>query len=669
MAKRSQKLELTWYNKDRALIPTEHGKYGYTWVHPNDPRYCETRRLIFDNEYVGRQTPKHETLTYSDSADLDPQTDNLLIHGESGDVLEALVRVPELREKYAGQIKCIYIDPPFNTGDIFPNYDDNLEHSVWLTMMRDRLIHMHTLLSDRGSIWVHLDNGENHRMRVLLDEVFGPANFIADFLWRKVDSPNDNKVEVTPDHETICVYSKKASSQTAMWKRKIDWELIDAYPRTDPATGRKYRDRLLRKNGKNSFRGDRPTMWFGLVAPDGEEVFPVRDDGKDGCWAMGKRGVQQKDQEGLLIWKQRIDEATGRPKWVPYTREWAPESPERPWPTLWMDLPTSRQTKSHLKKIGLDGFDTPKPEPLIERILTICTSPGDLVLDVFGGSGATAATAHKLARRWVTCELVDENVENYLLPRMVKVLNDQDPGGISRGGPLERVSATDLPEKVSIESAQTVTRSMSLIKKHVSFPRTLERLVSEASQADRQQKDNSALSSNEREILLSLMSKLASTPGAEPDIVSILSSEVNEVFRTAPAEEVVNWRGGGAFRTARLSPPCFDYDPEFGLTTLTDVANDLDTLTASVAAQLRFRLTPGEYFHGASGATRLLVTRTPVDAAFATDVCSHLGDRESVIIASTVVLDGAAGAARKAARGSRVLHIPHDLFAPIEEDD
>ena len=150
----AQRLQLTWYNKDKALIPTETGKYGYTWVDPSDPRYCETHTLIMDDYVRGTQTPKTDEFTYSERADLEPQEDNLLILGESGDVLEALTRVPELAEKYVGQVKLIYIDPPFNTAQTFTSYEDNLEHSIWLTMMRDRLMHMKKLLRDDGSIWV-----------------------------------------------------------------------------------------------------------------------------------------------------------------------------------------------------------------------------------------------------------------------------------------------------------------------------------------------------------------------------------------------------------------------------------------------------------------------------------------------------------------------------------
>ena len=141
-----QRLQLTWYNKDTALIPTETGKYGYMWVDPRDPRYCETHNLVFDERVEGSQTPKNDKFNYSKRADLKPQDDNLMILGESGDVLESLTHVPELTDKYVGKVKLVYIDPPFNTEKTFESYEDNLEHSIWLTLMRDRLLNLKRFL-------------------------------------------------------------------------------------------------------------------------------------------------------------------------------------------------------------------------------------------------------------------------------------------------------------------------------------------------------------------------------------------------------------------------------------------------------------------------------------------------------------------------------------------
>ena len=216
---KQQRLELTWTNKDKALIPTEHGRYGYTWVDPRDPRYCETRVLTVDETVAGTRSKKEEGASYSERADLEPQLDNLLILGESGDVLEALTRVPEWSEKYVGKVKCIYIDPPFNTAQTFANYEDNLEHSVWLTMMRDRLLHMRDLLSEDGSIWVHLDDVENHRMRALMDEVFGSGNFQAEVVWQKADSGRNDVSGFSVDHDVIMVYGKSSSAELNRMER------------------------------------------------------------------------------------------------------------------------------------------------------------------------------------------------------------------------------------------------------------------------------------------------------------------------------------------------------------------------------------------------------------------------------------------------------------------
>lgn len=216
----AQRLQLTWFNKDKALIPTESGKYGYTWVDASDPRYCETHTLIYDDYIQGTQSAKTDEFEYSERADLEPCEDNLLILGESGDVLEVLIRVPELAEKYVGKVKLIYIDPPFNTAQTFANYEDNLEHSVWLTMMRDRLLRMKKLLRPDGSIWVHLDDVEVHRMRLLLDEIFGSNNFLAEVVWQKADSPRRGD-GFSVDQDFILVYRCSSDFKPVLGERSV----------------------------------------------------------------------------------------------------------------------------------------------------------------------------------------------------------------------------------------------------------------------------------------------------------------------------------------------------------------------------------------------------------------------------------------------------------------
>ena len=415
--KHSGALELTWTNKHLRLLA--HDDSVYEWVEPSDFRVSEVR-LLNTVCSVGEVQPERERAK-----------DNLLIRGDSLHGLTSLVRLPEFAAEYKGKVKLVYIDPPFNTGQAFTHYDDGLEHSVWLTMLRDRLEQIKALLSPDGSVWVHLDDAEQHRARVVLDEVFGIDNFVATFIWQKVDSPNDNKVAVTADHEFIHCYAK--SAQLLRLTQMSDESILEAYGQVD-ASGKRYRDRLLKKNGKNSLRSDRPTMWFPVIDPDGEECWPVHDDGREARWAAGKDAVDALVANKALVWKKRPDPKDAyAQRWVPYTREWAPDSPTRPWPTIWTDLHTSRQAKAHLRTMfpGVTPFGTPKPERLMQRIIEVATDADDVVLDCFAGSGTTAAVAHKMGRRWVTIEWSADNIAEFALPRLEKVVKGEDPGGVT----------------------------------------------------------------------------------------------------------------------------------------------------------------------------------------------------------------------------------------------
>lgn len=347
-------------------------------------------------------------------------SDNLLIQGDNLLALKALLPF------YAGQVKCIYIDPPYNTQSAFDHYDDKLEHSQWLSMIYPRLVLLRELLSENGSIWVSIDDREAYYLKVLMDEVFGRQNFVTSFIWQKVDSPNDNKVPITPDHEFVLVYERNKDS--AGFKKKDDDSLLSAYgQRADD--GRLCRDRLLKKNGKASLREDRPTMFYELTAPDGSAVLPVHDDGREARWSHSLDGVKAADAEGRLIWKRRSK--SGKEVWVPYLREFAPDLPKRPHPTILLDVKTSRQAKAHQRELlPLEqAFDTVKPEQLILRIIDIATNHGDLVLDSFLGSGTTAAVAHKMGRRYIGIEM-GEHAKTHCIPRLEKVIEGEQ-GGIS----------------------------------------------------------------------------------------------------------------------------------------------------------------------------------------------------------------------------------------------
>lgn len=612
----AQRLQLTWYNKDKALIPTETGKYGYTWVDPSDPRYCETHTLVYDDYVQGIQTPKSDEFAYSERADLEPQDDNLLILGESGDVLEALTRVPELAKKYVGQVKLIYIDPPFNTAQTFASYEDNLEHSIWLTMMRDRLHHMKKLLSADGSIWVHLDDVEVHRMRLLLDEVFSPGSFVTTIAWEKAQGAR-NDTDISSAQDLILVYKKSPTIDFKSVRNLLPRSAaqIERYqnPDNDPRGPWRQGDNGTAKSGSEDYR-------FQIKLPSGREVVPP----PGSYWRFSAASFQAARKEGriwfgangdsLPVIKRYLNEVQGGV--VP--RTWWPAS----------EVGSNQEAKrDHLRRLFPDSepFSTPKPERLLERIIHIGSNPGDIVLDVFGGSGTTAAVAQKMGRRWVTCELLESTFTTFTRPRLEKVINDQDPGGITRTKG-ERVDATEdgLPDGVSPEDA-------------AKFTSVLNKLI----------KDDLELKKSGEVKTLKAASK------------------------TRRTKEVVNWRGGGGFQVAHLSPACFDYAPELDRVMLTAAATG-QTLIESVAANLGFTLLhpDDDYVFDARRGNALLKTVEGVATVEIVDwLASQVQPGETIVLAATTVMDGVRQHLRKLVKGSRVVALPDDVFRYSEGGD
>lgn len=601
MGRGPQKLELTWFNKDKALIPTEKGKYGYTWVHPKDPRYFETHTLLIDEVVRGEQSLKEDGVTYSERADLEPTEDNLLIRGESGDVLEALTQVPELADKYVGQVKCIYIDPPFNTAQTFANYEDNLEHSIWLTMMRDRLVHLRKLLSEHGSIWVHLDDVENHRMRVLMDEVFGAGNFISTIVWQKRYS-RESRPAIGEAHDSIVVYSKNP----LRWKH-----VRNKVPR---ATAKEYKNPNDDPRGPwrivpMTAPGTRANQQYPIEGPDGTIHYPPR--GR--CWSTVESGYQE------LLAQGRIRFGTtgkGSPGILRYLSEDEGLTPWTWWPQT--EVGHNDEAKRELMEMFLEdeAFSTPKPERLLERVIHIATNPGDIVIDVFAGSGTTAAVAQKMGRRWVTCELVSDTMNRFTRPRLEKVVRGEDPGGVTQTKG-ERVDGAEdgLPEGLSAEEAQKLT---SLLNKAIVGQDDLKK--------------------------------------------DAVIKRVKDLVKTKKSPDTLNWRGGGGFTVARLSPTCFDYDPDLDLVTLTDVAIGA-VLIESVAANLNFRLTPEHRtYHGIRGAMWLAVVEGRLDQSKVDDLLAHLDNGDGLTIAATEIDDGVRQYLRSVNRGCRAVHIPNDIF-------
>ena len=393
------RLELTWTNKHRTLLSGKDG--SYEWIDPFDARVAETR-LLDETAAVGSPSQA--------------ECSNLLIRGDSLHALRSLWRLPEYAQ-IAGRVKLIYIDPPFNTGQAFANYDDALEHSVWLTMMRDRLVELKHLLAVDGSIWVHLDDAESHHARVLLDEVFGAANFVGTIVWQKADSPRNSARYFSTDHDFIHVYARVAD----VWRpnrlpRTADVDEKYTNPDNDPR-GRWFGDNL---------RANKPYSLgqYEVTGPTGKRfTVPV---GR--FWRISKSSFEELDADGQIWWGKNGDAFPTQKRYLSEVSDLVPR-------TLWhhAEVGSNRSSKNEIKRLfpGKEPFATPKPEALLERILMIATDPGDIVLDCFAGSGTTAAVAHKMGRRWVAIEREQSTVDTFLYPRLRSVVDGEDAGGVT----------------------------------------------------------------------------------------------------------------------------------------------------------------------------------------------------------------------------------------------
>lgn len=586
------RLELTWMGKDLTLIPSVHGKYDYQWVDPSDPRAREVKRIkILD--------------TVGELEGLTGASENLVINGDSGDALRSLGAIPEWSERYLGKVKLVYIDPPFNTAQTFEHYADTLEHSVWLTMMRDRIRGIKPLMSEDASIWVHLDDAEVHRMRILLDEEFGPENFVATILWQRVDNPSSRTSgKVVPSHDFILVYGK---SQSFIPNKRIVGDLPSHYDKLDQ-DGRPYCSRSLRKAGAAAMRADRPSMWFSIPTPEGDEAWPIRSDGTEGRWQWGQEKARR--DYDLLEWLP-----SQRGGLEPFIRIYPPDEYTAPYHTWWpySEVGSNRISKMEVKAIhpGITPFDTPKPERLLERVVEIGSNPGDIVLDCFAGSGTTAAVAHKLGRRWLTIELQHNTVETFLVPRLTKVVQGKDLGGITKDS--ERVAAGNLPPGVSAEDAQQ---------------------------------------------FVALLGKFAESDGVDSQSVKALRAAAK-----TKVESTMRWTGGGGFTCAQMDTSMYEIDDEGDGTVYLSPAAVNGAFSKAVAGQLRFSLTPDHpVFCGMKRRLRLAVVDGVADEQVIRTVVEHLGDGEKAVVVAKSVLPAAEQLLSELSPGSRLRKAPEDLF-------
>jgi len=374
------------------------GKLELTWVGKYDEEKLEPRILIED-----------KTKSYGDD-----NTENMLIHGDN------LIALRALEQDFAGKIKCIYIDPPYNTGNAFEHYEDGIEHSLWLNMIRPRFEILWRLLDEKnGSFWVSIDDSEVAYLRVMMDELFGRDRFVACNVWQKRYS-RENREAIGDVHEYVIIYAKNP---------KIFKEIRNLTPPDE-------KQKKVYRNTNHDPRGPwRPVpmtaqeghatkeQFYEIITPSGKVHTPP--DGR--CWGLSKATFEKMRSEGRIYFGKNGD---AQPNIIRYLSEVDGFVPWTWWPNE--EVGHTDEAKKEIYSLfgKVNAFETPKPERLINRILHIATNPGDLILDSFLGTGTTAAVAQKMGRKYIGIEM-GEHCNTYALPRLQKVV-DGEQGGISK---------------------------------------------------------------------------------------------------------------------------------------------------------------------------------------------------------------------------------------------
>lgn len=379
------KLELTWIGKDKR------------------PR-LEPRILLED------PTKSYHAQNKVSENDI---FDNKLMFGDNLLALKALER------EYTGKVKCIFIDPPYNTGSAFTHYEDGLEHSIWLGLMRDRLELIKTLLASDGSLWIAIDDNEVHYLKVMCDEIFGRNAFICSMVWENFYG-RSNAAAVSPAHNYILVYSPMGQ----------DWKKVrNLLPRNEESLSKyKNPDKDPRgpwRSGPIFASGERHEgLMYTITIPSGRKVSPP----KGSHWRMTEENFWQMVNDGRILFGENGDNN-------PAVKLFLSDVQTGVVPRTWWphgDVGHTQEAKREVQALfpEIIPFDTPKPERLIKQVLQIATNEGDLVLDSFAGSGTTGAVAHKMGRRWIMVEL-GEHCHTHVIPRLQKVIDGEDKGGVT----------------------------------------------------------------------------------------------------------------------------------------------------------------------------------------------------------------------------------------------
>lgn len=343
--------------------------------------------------------------------------DNLLIKGDN------LLALKALEADYMGKVRCVFIDPPYNTGSAFSHYDDGLEHSLWLSLVRDRLELIRRLLSDDGSLWITIDDNEAHYLKVLCDEVFGRSNFISNVIWQKKYAPANDTLWLSESHDHLLVYAKSKlqwrPNQLARGEKSLS---VYKNPDNDPRGIWRADNYTCAKSAD-----ERPNLYYCIVNPNTKEkVWPK----KSRVWGYGPETHAQHVSDNLIWWgKDGNNKVPSLKRFVSSLKNDGIKA-QTVWG--WEEVGhTQDGRKEQIALIPHDPFPTPKPERLIERVLTLASDPGDIVLDSFAGSGTTGAVAHKMGRRWILVEIGD-HADTHIVPRLRQVVDGTDLGGISK---------------------------------------------------------------------------------------------------------------------------------------------------------------------------------------------------------------------------------------------
>ncbi len=436
---KKNRLELQWTNKDKSLyFDLTSGKYE--WVDKKDPRVSEPRILIEKGSFG------------------DKDTENLLIKGDN------LLGLKALLQDYSNRIKLVYIDPPFNTGQAFEHYDDGLEHSIWLTMIRDRLELLHKLLKADGTIWVHLDDSESHYCKLMLDEIFGRKNYLAQIAYERSGSAGIGQGGkfLVNTYEIILIYAKdinKFKVGEAIGQSPLEKKVMVRYKHVLENIGNKklIKEFISKSNGQKVqiFKHDgykiRSISLRDFENRENEikqeylenfsKIFRTTNPQKENSFQHELISQMDKELYSVDYMPSRGKNEGNQVTNYYFNREifaWLKDSAtiinntivkQNKLTDFWphADIP-----KADLANEGSVDFRRgKKPEMLLKRIMDIATQEGDIVLDSFAGSGSTGAVAHKMNRKWILIEL-GEHAETHCLSRLKEVISGKDQSGVSK---------------------------------------------------------------------------------------------------------------------------------------------------------------------------------------------------------------------------------------------